>query len=120
MLDSPPPYYYVAYIDEAGDPGIERVRPLDDPGASEWLVLGATLIEAVNESEPVNWVRSLLDDIGSKQRPALHFRDLKERQKPLACQRLATLPVNLFVMASNKKNTLIGDRPESCRSIQPC
>jgi len=104
MLDSPPPYYYVAYIDEAGDPGIERVRPRDEPGASEWLVIGAILIEAANEAEPVQWVRSILDGVGSRQRPALHFRELREWQKPLACQKLATLPVNLFVMTSNKKN----------------
>jgi Protein of unknown function (DUF3800) len=101
---SAPPYYYIAYIDEAGDPGIERVRPIDDPGASEWLVIGAVLIEASNEAKPVEWVRSILDAMGAKRRPALHFRDLHEWQKPLACQGLAKLPVNLFVMASNKKN----------------
>jgi hypothetical protein len=104
MTESPPPYYYVAYIDEAGDPGIERVRPIDEPGASEWLVVGAVLIEAANEHRPVDWVRSILNTVGAKQRPALHFRDLQEWQKPIACQELAKLPVNLFVMNSNKKN----------------
>ncbi len=114
MLDSPPPYSHVANIDEAGDPGIERVRPLDNPGASEWLVLGVTLIEVANEAEPVNWIRSILDDVGSKQRPALHFRDLREWQKPLACQRLATLPVNLFAMTSNKMRTYDEPRHVMC------
>jgi Protein of unknown function (DUF3800) len=99
-----PPYYYIAYIDEAGDPGIERVRPRDNPGGSEWLVIGAVLIEASNELKPVEWVRSILDKIGAKQRPVLHFRQLREWQKPLACQELAKLPVNLFAMTSNKKN----------------
>ncbi len=99
-----PPYYYIAYLDEAGDPGIERVRPLDEPGGSEWLVIGGVLIEASNEQKPVEWVRSILNDIGAKNRPALHFRDLHEWQKPLVCQKLADLPVNLFVMTSNKKN----------------
>jgi hypothetical protein len=104
MTGSPPPYHYVAYIDEAGDSGIERVRPIDEPGASEWLVIGCVLIEAANEAAPVDWVRSILNDVGAKQRPILHFRDLKEWQKPLACQALVKLPVNLFVMTSNKKN----------------
>lgn len=104
MTSSPPPYHYVAYIDEAGDPGIERVRPIDEPGASEWLVIGGLLIEASNETAPVEWVRSILDGVGAKQRPIMHFRNLQEWQKPLACQALAKLPVNLFVMASNKKN----------------
>jgi hypothetical protein len=104
MAQSSPPYSYVAYLDEAGDPGIERVRPIDEPGASEWLVIGAVLVEASNEQKAVEWVRTILNEVGARQRPALHFRDLKEWQKPLACQQLAKLPVNLFVMTSNKKN----------------
>jgi hypothetical protein len=99
-----PPYYYIAYVDEAGDPGLERVRPYDEPGASEWLVIGAVLIEASNEASPVDWTRSIIDAIGGRRRPVLHFRDLHEWQKPLACQQLAKLPVNLFTVASNKKN----------------
>jgi hypothetical protein len=102
--DGAPPYYYIAYIDEAGDPNIDRVRPIDNPGASEWLVMGAALIEASNESAPVTWVRTILDAIGSKQRIALHYRNLKEWQKPIACQELARQPVSLFAMLSNKKN----------------
>jgi hypothetical protein len=100
----PPPYYYIAFIDEAGDPGLERVRPIDEPGGSEWLVMGCALIEAENEANPPNWIRSILDKAGAKNRPALHFRDLHEWQKPRACQALADLPVNLFVLCSNKKN----------------
>jgi Protein of unknown function (DUF3800) len=46
---APPPYHYVAFIDEAGDPGISRVRPLDPVGGSEWLVIGATVMEARRE-----------------------------------------------------------------------
>jgi hypothetical protein len=98
-----PPYHYVAYIDEAGDPGIERVRPCDEPGGSEWLVIGAMLIEASDELCPVQWVRSALTNCGSRQH-TLHYVNLKERQKPVVCRTLANLPVNLFAMLSNKKN----------------
>jgi hypothetical protein len=42
-LTKPPEYYYVACIDEAGDPGIRRVRPHDPNGGSEWLTLGCSL-----------------------------------------------------------------------------
>ncbi len=101
---SPPPYYYIAFIDEAGDPGIERVRPIDNPGGTEWLVIGATLIEASTEPEPVRWVRSILDALKRRQSRELHFRNLLEWQKPLICQELAKLPVQLFAMLSNKKN----------------
>lgn len=102
-LSEAPPYHYIAYIDEAGDPGIERVRPLDNPGASEWLVIGAMLIEASSERYPVQWVRAILADCGSRQR-TLHYKDLREFQKPIACRGLAEKPVNLFAMLSNKKN----------------
>src|SRR6266436_2985825 len=95
---SPPPYYYIALIDEAGDPGIERVRPIDNPGGNEWLVMGAALIEASNEREPVTWVRSILDVLKRRQSRELHFRNLLEWQKPLVCQELAKLPVQLFAM----------------------
>jgi hypothetical protein len=53
-LTKPPPYHYIANIDEAGDPGIRRVRPKDNPGASEWLVLGCSLIEAKSQSDQVD------------------------------------------------------------------
>jgi hypothetical protein len=99
-----PPYYYIAFIDEAGDPNIDRVRPIDNPGASEWLVMGAALIEASNELAPVTWIRTILDATSSKQKLELHYRDLKDWQKPIACREAAKLPVNLFAMLSNKKN----------------
>jgi hypothetical protein len=35
---------FVAYIDESGDTGIERVRPMSPVDASEWLVLLCFLI----------------------------------------------------------------------------
>ena len=35
---------YIAYIDESGDDGIRRVRPIDPGGASEWFVISAFVI----------------------------------------------------------------------------
>jgi Protein of unknown function (DUF3800) len=103
-LTVPPPYYYIAHIDEAGDPGIRRVRPIDPRGGTEWLVLGCSLIEIENQKEQISWVRRILDDVRMKQQAVLHFRELKEWRKPLVCQHLAELPLNLFAMLSNKKN----------------
>ena len=60
MSDPLPPYGYVAFIDEAGDPGISKVRPLDPNGGSEWLTIGGILVEAKRELEPVAWVRKIL------------------------------------------------------------
>jgi hypothetical protein len=98
-----PPYYYIAFIDEAGDSGLERVRPIDEPGGSEWLVIGGVLIEVEHESSPYGWVRSALDAARSR-RPELHYRLLQEWQKPLVCQKFVESPVKLFAVCSNKKN----------------
>jgi hypothetical protein len=83
--------HYIAYIDEAGDPGIRRVRPIDAVGGTEWLVIGCMLIRATREKEPVQWVRNVLSNVGSGQRKQLHFRELDEWRKPLACQQLANI-----------------------------
>ena len=60
MPDPLPTYDYVAFIDEAGDPGISKVRPRDPNGGSEWLMIGGVLVEAKRELEPVAWVRKIL------------------------------------------------------------
>jgi hypothetical protein len=100
---APTPYHYVAYIDEAGDPGLNRVKPEDNPGSSEWLILGAAVIGAPNEQHVVPWVRDILQKIKS-QREYLHFTDLRPWNKTTVCYELSTLPVRFFVVCSNKKN----------------
>jgi Protein of unknown function (DUF3800) len=99
-----PRHYYVAFVDETGDPGITRVRPIDKVGGSEWLAIGSILIEVAHEQKPVEWVRAILQSIGTQQRRELHFRDLTEWRKPLVCQAVATYPLKIFVLTSNKKN----------------
>jgi hypothetical protein len=98
-----PPYHYVAYIDEAGDPGLKRVKPLDNPGSSEWLVLSAVVIGEPNEKNVAPWVRGILRKIRSQQK-SLHFTDLQPWNKRIVCKELVTLPARLFVVCSNKKN----------------
>ncbi len=102
--DEAPSYYYIASIDEAGDPGLRRVRPLDEPGASEWLVFGCVLIQTSRERETVNWVRSILKNVELSNDQELHFRQLVEWRKPLVCNELAKYPLRVFALLSNKKN----------------
>ena len=59
-MNSSPDYGYIAYIDEAGDPGLKTVRPLDENGASEWLVLSAVVMKAEREAKVVDWVSGLI------------------------------------------------------------
>jgi hypothetical protein len=39
-----PDYDYVAYIDESGDQGLQKVKPLDPDGSSERLVVSRLAI----------------------------------------------------------------------------
>lgn len=99
-----PKYDFVAYIDEAGDDGLATVKPLDKNGSSEWLVLGAVVIDAAREAESLTWVRDIIKDFSHHQGPGLHFRNLNSAKKRLACASIATRPLRCFALASNKKN----------------
>lgn len=104
MVDAPLSYGFVAYIDEAGDTGLNRVRPIDPVGGTEWLCVSAVLVRVENEPNVSNWVRDIRSDIDVKQRPDLHFRKLSPKRKLTVAQRVAELPIRCFIVASNKKN----------------
>jgi len=98
------PYEYILYIDEAGDDGLKRVRPIDSAGATEWLVISGVLVRHNNEGKVVDWVREIREDINAKQGPALHFRNLSPTKKLRACQMISEKQVVCFAVCSNKKN----------------
>lgn len=102
--DTAPPFHYIAYIDEAGDPGIDSIQPKDPRGASEWLSIGATLIRASYEPDQVQWVKDIHAAIRSRQGAVLHFRRLSDRRKEVVCQHIASLKLLSFAVASNKIN----------------
>lgn len=104
MASAPQDYGYIAYIDEAGDPGLRKVRPLDNDGASEWLVLSAVVMKAEREPHVVEWVNTIIRNLGVRQRRDLHYRTLSPTRKLAACAEIATLPVRGFAICSNKKN----------------
>lgn len=104
MLNQAPDYDYIAYIDEAGDPGLKRVRPIDNPGATEWMTLAAVVISAEREHELPAWNETLVKAMNSRQIKEVHFADLNDVQKLAACQHVAKLPLRAFVVASNKQN----------------
>lgn len=97
-------YDYVLFVDEAGDDGLRRVKPIDPDGGSEWLCIGGVLVRADFEAETVDWVKAIRHDIDARQGPALHYRDLSPTKKRRACTLLAERPCRFFCVASNKKN----------------
>jgi hypothetical protein len=99
-----PPVGYIAYVDEAGDDGLGRIRPLDHRGVSEWLVLSCVLIRADREPEVLPWLRDIISQLKQHQIRYLHFRELRDDKKLLACEYISQLPVRLFAVASHKRN----------------
>lgn len=95
---------YVVYIDEAGDPGLAKVRTATERGSSEWLVLSAIVVRTETEPQVVEWVRDIRTQIGSVQGPALHYRTLTNERKTTVCRAIASYPLRGFVLLSNKKN----------------
>lgn len=104
MTVEAPSYGYIAYIDEAGDPGLKTVRPIDENGASEWLVISAAVMKAERENKIVDWVSGLVDDLDIRQRRDLHYRTLSPTRKRVAGERIAKMPLRGFAICSNKKN----------------
>lgn len=104
MISPTQPYEYILYIDEAGDDGLKRVRPIDPVGGSEWLVIGGLLVRSNNEEAVPGWVKEVRHLIGAKQGPALHFRNLSPAKKKAACDMLTTKQAVCFSVCSNKKN----------------
>ena len=113
--DAPEPFYIV-YIDEAGDPGLSKVRPLDPDGASEWMTLGAVVIRARFETHAVEWVRSIREDIKQTQGSDLHFRSLSDHRKTRVAELVSELPLRAFVMLSHKPN-MKGHRNPAAESV---
>lgn len=103
-MSGSPDFGYIAYIDEAGDPGLKTVRPIDENGASEWLVLSAVVMKAEREPKVLDWVRALIVDLDIRQRQDLHYRTLSPTRKKVAGERIAKLPLRGFAICSNKKN----------------
>lgn len=99
-----PDYEFIAYIDEAGDPSLKRVRPIDKVGGTEWFVLSAVLVRRENDQEAVRWVSAINRQLGSMNDHVIHFKDLTAENKLIASKQVASLPIRIFAVASNKKN----------------
>jgi hypothetical protein len=104
MASKPPEYSYVAYIDEAGDPGLTKVAPRTAGGSSEWIVVSAVLIPAELEEEVGDWLVDLMKELDSHQMRDIHFQKLNDRRKAQACAFLAAKQVRIFTVVSNKQN----------------
>lgn len=96
---------FIVYIDEAGDDGIRNFRTSGSGGTSPWLTIACCIVSPANELKLPMWRDEIISRFGPrKKKRDLHFTDLNHDQRVVACQHLATLPVRLAVVMSNKTN----------------
>jgi hypothetical protein len=94
---------FIAYIDEAGDEGFGKLRGAGPGGGqSRWLVIGATIVRAINDPKLPAWRDELLARIKKPDWRTLHFRNLNHSQKVVICQELAKRPIGIAVTMSHK------------------
>lgn len=91
-------------MDEAGEPGLTKVRPIDEDGASEWLILSAVVMRAKWEADLPSWLADIRAEIGLDKRGPIHFRNLSPSRRLSVAKMVSALPVRAFVICSNKKN----------------
>ena len=94
---------YIAYIDEAGDDGIKKLRTATEGGASEWMVISALVVHASNDLHVLPWLKDMISRTNSHQIKHLHFHTLDHESKLAICRCLAEKEVYLFSVISYKK-----------------
>ncbi|TAL77319.1 MAG: DUF3800 domain-containing protein [Beijerinckiaceae bacterium] len=94
---------YIAYIDEAGDDGIKKIRTETEKGASEWFVVSAVVIHAENGPRVLPWLKDIIAQTKSCQIKHLHFYKLEHAARVAACRSLVEKEVYLFSAISYKQ-----------------
>lgn len=91
---------FTVYIDESGDAGISKVRDQDNPGASEYFVLGAIVVPSIYEQDVINTYKKLR--LAIRKRNWKHATDLGHSEKVFVSREMASLNVRYFGLISNK------------------
>lgn len=99
---------FIAYIDEAGDEGFRFGE-----GSSEWFVLAAAITLKQIDLRTVQLVDRVRDELKTRPRKPLHFRDLKHEQRLVFIDEIAKAP--LRVISVLIKKSLLAE-PEKFRS----
>ena len=99
IMSRVPEPYYLAFIDEVGDPGLKGVRPIYPSGRTEWLCLGAVVVRASRDADIVPWSDR------SSMKPAFALGRISIPEICRIFKSLSSaLPIRAFVPVSNKKN----------------
>jgi hypothetical protein len=89
---------YIAFCDEAGDPGLTAT-------ASDWFIASAVVVRVENAGLAAKWIADIKSPMKNQKRADLHFNRLRRTgMKERACSMLAGLPVRGFTVVSCKSN----------------
>jgi hypothetical protein len=100
-----PDHDYATFIDEAGDPWIKRVFPIDVRGSSEWFILSAVVVSRQNEALIPEWIQEIAQKFtNSPNVGCIHFRKLSHHNKIVATEYLGNAKLRIFSIAANKVN----------------
>jgi len=95
---------YYLFVDEAGDPGLNKVASINSSGSSEWFMMSGVLVSREARLSIRSWTTSLESILRLKPQQKIHFAKLNARQKLQCAEFVAKLPVLAFIVISNKQN----------------
>lgn len=98
---------YVAYIDEAGDEGLGKLKA-GAAAQSKWLVIGGIIVTDSNDRLLPTWRDEIMDMFPAKRTRDLHFRKLNHDQKVAATAILSEKQLGICCVCSNKM-TIVDD-----------
>lgn len=95
---------FTLYIDEAGDEGVSRVRPIDGDGASEYFVLAGVLIQSARVRELNDHIATMKSAANLAAGSEIHFRDLSPDEQLAVVRSASEFKAGLLCVTSNKRN----------------
>ena len=106
---------FIAYIDEAGDEGLTKLRD-DTSRQSRWLMLGGIIVSADTDRNLPSWRDEALALNPNNQHRDLHFREMKHEMKVAVTRYLADKKLGICCICSNKTTLLDGGKYEALYS----
>jgi hypothetical protein len=95
---------FTLYIDEAGDEGVSRVRPIDTDGASEYFVLAGVLVQSARVLDLNDHVAKMQSAANLAKGSEIHFRDLAADEQLAVVRSASEFKAGLLCVTSNKRN----------------
>ncbi|SFV32237.1 Protein of unknown function [Devosia crocina] len=95
---------YHAYIDEAGDEGLGKLKVEGvSGGQSRFFAIGAFLVDAVSDSQLPKWRDEAVKPFPQRVGRTLHFKELRNHEQKIAvCHSLSSKPFAACVVLSFK------------------